>query len=737
MRNILILSFLALFVHTFATGLTVDAPDLQNARPGPQAPLWHPSQTNGPEHPHSSPPINREEWYVEQSWEFDMLLGPGGNYGLSWEAGEPDHFQSATELTAAAAQAVQKAPRWLRADLSNVFSLLDEDDQDLWAAIINEADNPLIDEIAFCVAHTSTEYLSSTYAFPELFVQNAQLLYEIDAELEYVEITDTGAWPDNDYWSTTTYQRLNESGTVETVEVPRDIYYWYLVDPKITDEIPAFIDPSLIESNATHASNISPDGVFWRDWFWTTADSDYPLLSDMLDGVTSLWARDGSDGTAIQAVQQWVNQSMSFTSNSERPHQPVRIYRKHIGRCGEYADITSAAARTALIPCTGILSISTDHTWNEFWESGWVSWEPVNGYVNNPLVYENGWGKVFGTVFEIRSDGYLTPVTDRYSEASGRIAVHVEDTEERPIDGARIILAIMDNGTLRSDMVGFTDRNGVCEFIVGDARDYYMRVTTPLGNYPAQDDEYALLVESMPDAGNYDFSAPIDAMMTWPDYTAIDAPPDGVDDYRLAVTFESVGQVVSGVVTWDDIDVTGTRPLFYKHAGDGGSVNWFGGSADDFIFCDMGWPFNAFHAQWQSTSGTDVFDVPTGSNWYVWLDNGCSAASPQHVTGTLEIWHWGNNDAEHTPEIANTGLESYPNPFNPETSFRFSLSQAGHVRLEVFNILGQRVAMPVDQRLEAGTHEIGWNADHLASGVYLARLVTSDRRETARLVLLK
>jgi transglutaminase-like putative cysteine protease len=73
---------------------------------------------------------------------------------------------------------------------------------------------------------------------------------------------------------------------------------------------------------------------------------------------------------------------MSFTSNNERPHQPVRIITKHFGRCGEYADLTAAVARLALIPCTSIISISTDHTWNEFWDENWVAWEPVNGYID-------------------------------------------------------------------------------------------------------------------------------------------------------------------------------------------------------------------------------------------------------------------------------------------------------------------------------------------------------------------
>jgi len=52
---------------------------------------------------------------------------------------------------------------------------------------------------------------------------------------------------------------------------------------------------------------------------------------------------------------------VEFTSNEERPHQPVRIYRKHVGRCGENGDLRVASARLALIPAASVASYSTDH----------------------------------------------------------------------------------------------------------------------------------------------------------------------------------------------------------------------------------------------------------------------------------------------------------------------------------------------------------------------------------------
>jgi WD40 repeat protein len=85
---------------------------------------------------------------------------------------------------------------------------------------------------------------------------------------------------------------------------------------------------------------------------------------------------------------------------------------------------------------------------------------------------------------------------------------------------------------------------------------------------------------------------------------------------------------------------------------------------------------------------------------------------------------------------------NYPNPFNPSTTLRFSLPQAGEVELAVYDLLGQRVATLVKGPREAGPHALVWDgrndAGHeLASGVYLCRLAAGNRAETRKLLLLR
>ncbi len=80
---------------------------------------------------------------------------------------------------------------------------------------------------------------------------------------------------------------------------------------------------------------------------------------------------------------------------------------------------------------------------------------------------------------------------------------------------------------------------------------------------------------------------------------------------------------------------------------------------------------------------------------------------------------------------------NYPNPFNPATTFRFALPEAGPVKLSVYDARGRRVTVLVDGPRERGWHELRWRPAGRASGVYLARLECAGESRTRKLVLLK
>jgi len=78
--------------------------------------------------------------------------------------------------------------------------------------------------------------------------------------------------------------------------------------------------------------------------------------------------------------------------------------------------------------------------------------------------------------------------------------------------------------------------------------------------------------------------------------------------------------------------------------------------------------------------------------------------------------------ATQLPE--NFGLDdNFPNPFNPSTQIKFELPETSEVTLKVYNVMGQQVATLLNEQVKAGFHQATFNADNLASGIYIARLV--------------
>jgi len=80
--------------------------------------------------------------------------------------------------------------------------------------------------------------------------------------------------------------------------------------------------------------------------------------------------------------------------------------------------------------------------------------------------------------------------------------------------------------------------------------------------------------------------------------------------------------------------------------------------------------------------------------------------------------------------------QNYPNPFNPTTTINFSMREAGHYNLTVFNVAGQ-VVESFNGYADAGTVSITWNASGVGSGVYFYKLQAADFTDTKKMVLLK
>lgn len=89
--------------------------------------------------------------------------------------------------------------------------------------------------------------------------------------------------------------------------------------------------------------------------------------------------------------------------------------------------------------------------------------------------------------------------------------------------------------------------------------------------------------------------------------------------------------------------------------------------------------------------------------------------------------------------------ENFPKPFNPETVIWYDLPHAGFVSLDVYNILGQKIATLVDEHQVAGSYSVRFNPSGLASGLYFYRLQARQTNggqadnfvQTRKMVLMK
>ena len=81
--------------------------------------------------------------------------------------------------------------------------------------------------------------------------------------------------------------------------------------------------------------------------------------------------------------------------------------------------------------------------------------------------------------------------------------------------------------------------------------------------------------------------------------------------------------------------------------------------------------------------------------------------------------------------------QNYPNPFNPTTQIRFGIPEEGQVKLEVYNLLGQKIATLIDEEMSSGYHSIDFNGKEISSGVYVYTLSVKDFITSRKMVLVK
>lgn len=636
---------------------------------------------------------------------FSLLLPPGTGLILKCDPlalTVSDTLVPDYGLTSDAEKAIDAAPSWLRFDLVDNLRQLDVSRQNTLAdMILNPSDPRLRDEIAFQVAHISPSHLGVVNL--DVIRQNVDSLFAIDRELKYAEIVDYGN-PDKDsnYYSTIRYKVL-KNGITLSCEIPKEIYYWYIIHPRGTDENPAIIYDK-----------------FWREYLYYdngstsyTVDGEYPLLREALDTVEFAWevTPQSSGGGAVAAVYNWVNGVVKWGATGNRPIQPNEIATDHDGNCGEFQDITWAGGRTALIPTVGVLDINEDHVWCTMWQSKSyesaleTTWRPDSGGAFDKD--HGGGGKYCSMIWQWRGDGYQE---SRIQDYSNSCTLTVKITDPNGIPLSNLNAELDSEGWMSSMRVrglsGITDRNGLFVITVGEEQNYYLKVAW---------NSFGLVVDSVSSTAGKNIL--IERTINT-DYLA---KPRNLDDINKSQHFSIEGKL-------DTVLPLPSEPcylvFFNNHAEMGEVVSGSASVSTSGISLSIDAEYDLGHCEtysYEATSSVSTLKFSPGE------------LTDFFITDRQGIYTLGVSDVcGPQPSVINLDVK----PITTSGVIEFKISGAKEsVRLSVFDISGRKVYSAFANADMQGNVRMTWMNTRQTAGVYFARVESMGNFSVAKFII--
>ncbi|MDI6839805.1 MAG: transglutaminase domain-containing protein [bacterium] len=677
--------------------------------------------------------VSFNDWSLIDSVSINLDVSAGNYLCVKFDA-PIDSLEVYTPpdfLTPLSKQAVAYSPGWLRIDLVANLSQLDSDLQDQYATMILDAPPAWVDELSFQVAHIPSNILSNPNFYPEVITENTKFIYQADSVLAYADIIDYGG---ADYYSTVRYRAVNESGDTIELEYPKEYYYWYIVHPKISRELCTYINPN------TGDPSFPPTGKFWRDYLFNQADAGYPVLRDYFTNCSILWGCLHNDTTdangAVAKLNNWMRQVMVFQSPSSRKYQPVHIYHQHRGTCTEWGILTAAAARACLIPTVRTSAYGDNHHWNEFYESRWVQWEPVNKMIDN-YTYDPGWWQLAAAI-NWRGDGYTWTVSERYTPFC-TLTVKVIDVNQDPVDGAFVAVRGGPNQVTWYCAFGYTNSAGECSFTLGDLLNYDCRVTSSIGEV-----YWTPVITNSQGGEHYSWTPQLDGVV--PSISVFDdtLPESPQDEYKVAVNLDVPQEAIYGNNPDDN-------SLFIKRDSTG-NLEFFICDSLNFTKFVAGSKFLAFLISKDISTIDTSFVFPTSEPWYLIVSNKDVVANAQSVSLRVELYKktGGIASVVYNPS---QNLSVYPNPFNQKAVIRVQGLGRGLINqtptLQIYDLAGRLIkSLPlITDNLSTGfceslTTAVAWDGtdssfNKVPSGIYFLKLKLGPEQVMTKLLLLR
>jgi len=347
-----------------------------------------------------------------------------------------------------------------------------------YVKLLNKVESKYVDEIAFCIAQMPSEVLRAMNRLggSDILVENVKQIYRLAQSLPYVKIVEED--------DSTTLAYAVKPGVFKPA--PRDIYYWWVVMPYLLWEIPARIDASYWSHDWQHYGiseekwtrntgglkiyQRTPKSHFWRSFL--PFDTRYgPALAGRLKDAPSVMH-------ALCRISQFIRREnpggIVPYGRRSADLQPMVIYMKSYGSCGEHSIIYCACLRAMLIPASIVEVNGEDHIWSDYWLDGkWYTFgdtlkmgTPAAETHNRRSIYTRYWSNGYTDEVTNLVSNIVPGAKSGYAETT-ELNIEVVDADGQGIDGALVLVRSHAYPSKRMAHHGYTDPRGRIRFNLG------------------------------------------------------------------------------------------------------------------------------------------------------------------------------------------------------------------------------------------------------------------------------
>lgn len=259
---------------------------------------------------------------------------------------------------------------------------------------------------------------------------------------------------------------------------------------------------------------------------------------------------------------------------------------------------------------------------------------------------------------------------------------------------------------------------------------------------------------------------------------------DVIKPYAEAVineirAIDSDNIIIVGTPTWSqDVDVAAINPLTFENVAY--ALHFYAATHKQYLRNKAITALNKGVALFVSeygtceSTGTGIIDYDELGKWYDFMDEhklswcNWSIADKDETSAALKsgasaTGNWSSSDlsesgilvrekiiSRNEPILTSVEkskrfndnfklnmIQNYPNPFNSTTNFQFNISSPQRVRIDIYNILGEKISSLLNMRMQAGIHNILYNSDYLSSGTYYYKYQTENISQLRRMQLMK